>query len=369
LARSPAARCPILAVVCACVLSSCAAAPPPAGPPLLPRAAAWKTLLGDFVAPPLATDGRRVFVATRDGVVRALAPATGEIEWQSEGHAGQLSAAEGSLLVRHPDGTLTSLHPRTGAVRWRAQTGVKGVLPAFLDADRAWIGGEGLAAVDLAGGRVLWSDRSASVSAPPVRAGGRLLVGEQDGTLRCRDRETGASLWTLPTRGALLAPPLVDAARGRAYLGTTDKRILEIDLDDGRTGWRWLVGADVAHAGLLLPRQVLFASFDAVLWALRPDGRLAWRGSLPSRPLSSPLLVGDQLLVACLENELVAFSAATGERSGAMRTSAEIRTAPLVVGTVLVLGLRDRSVLAYGLPGYEPPAPQAPEVAAPAAGR
>ena len=38
---------------------------------------AWKTLLGDFVAPPLAADGRRVYVATRDGAVRALDPATG----------------------------------------------------------------------------------------------------------------------------------------------------------------------------------------------------------------------------------------------------------------------------------------------------
>ena len=44
----------------------------------------------------------------------------------------------------------------------------------------------------------------------------------------------------------------------------------------------------------------------------RMGGSLAWRGALPSRPLSAPLLVGGHLLVACLENEIVAFAPDTG---------------------------------------------------------
>ncbi len=57
---------------------------------------------------------------------------------------------------------------------------------------------------------------------------------------------------------------------------------------------------------------MLFASFDAVLYALRRNGNLAWRASLPSRPLSGPLLAGEYLIVACLENELVAIAPETG---------------------------------------------------------
>ncbi|MGE5127718.1 MAG: PQQ-binding-like beta-propeller repeat protein [Betaproteobacteria bacterium] len=343
---------------------SCAANGPPR-PPLLPMAAAWKTLLPDFVTPPLAADSRRIYVATRDQSVRALDQTTGAVAWKVDGLEGRLSAADGTLLVRAEDGTLTSLQPRTGGVRWTAPTGVGGSLPAVIDQDRALVAGRGLAAVELASGRVLWTDASAAVTAPPVRAGARLLSGEADGTLRCRDRATGASLWTVRTGKALLAPPLVDLAGGRLYLGTTDKRILELKLDRGDRGWRWTVGADVAHAGLLLPDLVLFAPFDAVLYAIHRGGNLAWRGSLPSRPLSGPLLVSGYLLVACLENELVAFAPESGKKVGSLRTAAEIRTPPLVAGPVLALGLRDRSVIGYALPGgaLAPPAvtPAAPE--------
>jgi outer membrane protein assembly factor BamB len=343
------------------LLAGCAAKTAPPRAPLLPFTPAWKTLLGELVLPPLAADGRRVYVATRDGTVRALDPATGAVAWKAEGFPGRLSAADGFLLVRGDDGTLWSLQPRSGTVRWKADTGVSGTLPAVIDGDRALVAGQGLAAVDLAAGRALWGDISgAETTAPPVTVGSRLLAGEKDGTLRCRDRATGLSLWVLRTKSALLAPPLVDTPRRRLYLGSTDKRILEVSLDDGKAGWAWRVGADVGYAGLLLPQQVLFASFDAVLYSLRPGGNLAWRGALPSRPLSAPLLVGSYVLVACLENELVAFASDTGSKAGRFRTPAEIRTPPLLAGGLVLVGLRDRSVVAYAPPGSAPAPPPAP---------
>jgi len=352
-------------LLAALAIAGCAGKPPAPKPPLLPLGAAWKTLLGDFVAPPLATDGRRLFVATHDGVVRALDPATGAVAWKAEGLPGTLSAGEGVVLLRGEDGTLKSLHPRTGAVRWTAATGVAGTMAAVVDGDRALVPGNGLAAVDLATGRALWADLTgAPTTAPPVSAGSRVVAGEADGTLRCRDRDSGQPLWVARTSRGLLAPPLVDESRRRVYLGTTDKRILEIHLDNGEKGWAWRVGADIAYTGLLLPGQVLFASYDAVLYSLERGGNLRWRAPLPSRPLSPPLLVGDYLLMACLENELVAFFPDSGKPAGRLRTTAEIRTPPIVVPSGFVaLGLRDRSVIAFALPATAPPRPSSPEAA------
>jgi outer membrane protein assembly factor BamB len=207
-----------------------------------------------------------------------------------------------------------------------------------------------------------------------VSAGSRILAGEADGTLRCRDRTTGQPLWVLRTGGALVAPPLVDEAGRRLYLGTADKRIVEVALDDGRRGWSWRVGADVTYPGLLLPDRVAFASLDAVLHVLRRGGNLDWRGALPSRPLSPPFLVDGYVVVACLENELVAFLPGTGAKAGSFRTKAEIRTAPLVFGNLVVVGLRDRSVIAFAPAGAVPPpeaTPETPEpsVASPPPGR
>lgn len=353
------------AAVAALALSGCAGRPAPPLPHL-PLTAAWKTLLGELVVPPLAVDGRRVYVATRDGAVRALDRTTGAVAWKAEGRPGRLSAANGLVLVRGEDGTISSLQPRTGALRWTSATGIAGALPAVPDGDRALVAGRGLAALDLASGRILWSDTSgAETTAPPVSSGARLFAGESDGTLRCRDRATGVSLWTLPTRGPLRAPPLVDASGRRLYLGTTDKRILEVSLDRGRPGWAWRVGADIGHPGLLLSDHVLFASFDAVVYALRKGGNLAWRGALPSRPLSAPLSVPGFVLVACLENDLVAFAPDTGARAGGLRTPAQIQAPPVIAGEFVVMGLRDRSVIAYGLPGAPSPAELPPAVEPP----
>jgi len=329
--------------------------------------------VGEAVVAPLAADSRRIFVATRDGAVRALDPQTGTVLWKAEELPGRLSATDGVLLVRGESGVLTSLHPRTGAVRWRAETAVAGTLPAVLAGGRAWVAGKGLAAVVLDTGRIAWTDASgAETTSPPAPTNARLLTGEKDGTLRCRDRATGVSLWTLRTGEALLAPPLVDEARRRLYLGTADRRILEVSLDRGRPGWSWRIGADVGHAGLLLNGRILFASYDAVLYALAQGGNLAWRGALPSRPLSAPLVVGSHVLVACLENQVVAFDAATGAPAGSFKTVAEIRTPPIRAGGMIVLGMRDRSVIAYALAGEAPQAPAenpsetAPEPARPA---
>jgi outer membrane protein assembly factor BamB len=361
---------PLLA---AFLLAGCAGSHPAPTPPLFPLSPSWKTLLGDFVVAPLAEDGRRIYVATRDGAVRALDPTTGAVAWTAKDLPGRLSAAEGILLLRGEDGTLWSLQPRTGGVRWKAETGVAGPLPAVIDGDRALVAGRGFAAVELAGGRVLWKDPSGvETTASPVSSGRRLFSGEADGTLRCRDRAVGLTLWTLRTGGALVAPPLVDERRHRLYLGTTDRRILEVSTDKGKPGWAWRVGADVVHPGLLLPDRVVFDSFDAVLYALGRGGSLAWRGALPSRPLSAPLVVGGHLLVACLDNVLVAFSRDTGKRSGRFRTTDEIRTPPILAGGLVVLGLRDRSVIAYApadSPSLPPPEPREPPVVAPPADR
>jgi outer membrane protein assembly factor BamB len=362
----------IAAVGLTLLVAACGAARLPVRPPLFPLLPEWKTLMGDFVEPPLAADGRHIFVATRDGSVRALDPSTGEIAWQADGVPGTLAAADGTVLVRAEDGTVRSLHPRTGAERWTAATGLPGTLPPLIDGDRALVAGPGLACLELSTGRVLWTDRSgAEITAPPVVAGSRILTGEKDGTLRSRDRASGTPMWTAPTGTALAAPPLVDLARKRAYLGTTDRRILEIDLRDGDRGWRWPVGADIADHGLLLPDRVLFASYDAVLYALRRGGNLDWRAPLPSRPLSGPVLVGGYVVVACLENELVAVAPESGRRSGSFRTPAEIRTPPILFGNRIVVGLRDRSVVAYlpggslEAPGAKPSGPASAPVAPP----
>ena len=117
----------------------------------------------------------------------------------------------------------------------------------------------------------------------------------------------------------------------------------------------------------ILEDKVLFVSHEDVLYALnRGNGNMVWRAALPSRPLGGPLVAGAAVLVACFENEVVGFDARTGRKLGSLKTSAEIRTAPVMAARRLFVGLRDHTVVALQLaaPSAEEPA-AAPESPAP----
>jgi len=328
-------------------------------PALFPARSAWVAPGDDMLEPPLAADATRVFSVGRGGTLRALDRTTGSVVWSLAGRAGVLSAGEGLVLLRQQDGSVWGLDPATGETRWQAATAVRGALPVAVAAGKVVVAGDGVACLEAASGKPLWSSPpSLRSSAPPVLVGPWVFVGGEDGGLRCLDAATGALLWTYASGAALGAPPLLDEQQ-RILLGTTARRVVALRGDKrGRERWRWKVGGDVRAALALHDDNVVVAAYDAVLYAIdRGNGHLSWRAPLPSRPASGPLLLGHAVLVACHENELVGFDARTGKRLGGLTTPAGLQTPPLLVGDWLYVGLRDRSLLALRLGAETTPEP------------
>jgi outer membrane protein assembly factor BamB len=329
-------------------------------PPAFPALSEWKATLPDVIAGGLATDGTRVFVATRDGAVRAMDAETGATVWGGGGRAGVLSATETIVLVRGDTGTVWALESATGRALWTADTGVAGTLPVVAREGVGYVAGQGLAAINLRKGKVQWQVPDARVTAIGAAAPTCLLTGEADGALRCRAFDTGTPRWSFATARALLAPPVV---RGdRALLGTTDGWFVSVSLADGKSGWRWRLGADLQFAPTLFADDgVLFGTHEAVLYRLNAGGgNLAWRTPLPSRPLSPPVLFRDTAIVAVYENDLLAFDAREGKRVGSAKTPAQIQTPPLVLGDRLFVGLKNRTVLSLKLALVPPPPSPSP---------
>ena len=340
----------LIAALLGASATACAAAklgPPPA---LFPAQMAWKVSVGETIDGPLATDGTRVFVATRDGVVHALDVLNGSPFWTARVGPGRLAAAPGVLALLQPDGTLVGLDPATGASRWKSASGVEGELPPVVDADRLVVAGAGVAAVEAATGRIVWTaEEPDAILVPPAASGSCLLTLEPSSVVRCRDRATGTTRWTITIDAPVLAPPIMDD-RGRVLVGTTARAFLAVRAEDGRPRWRWKLGADVRDSAVPFGNQALFVTYEAVLYSItRSNGHMTWRAPLPSRPLSAPLLFGSTALVACHETELVGFDARTGRRLGVQKTPVEMRTPPLLMGARLVAGLQDRSVVALTL--------------------
>jgi outer membrane protein assembly factor BamB len=305
----------------------------------------WTAIVPGTIEGRLATDGSRIFVATTDGTVRALSRLSGAILWEIKGRKGPLAANAEVLVVREPDGTIWSIDPATGSARWKVQSNVPGTIPPAIFDKVVLVAGTGAASLRVQDGTPVWTSTEGTATTMPVGHGPYVFVGEKDGALRCRDSVTGTTLWTFPTGSSLVAPPLVDE-RDRILLGTTDRRFLSLDLGKGTERWTWKLGADVHMPAAVLGSLVLFTTHEDVLYALeRSNGHMAWRASLPSRPLSGPLLHGGAALVACYgarpgETFVVGFDGRTGKRLGDLKAPGEVQSAPLVLDDRVILPLR-----------------------------
>lgn len=339
----------------------------PAEPAIFPVTTEWTAQIGDplegaSLRPPLATDGTRVFVATADGAVRGLDGGSGNVRWTVPDRPGTLSARPGLVVVHEADGTVWAMAPASGSARWKSETRVTGALPAALGEDAVFVGGEGLVALEATSGAVRWSaEPPPHVTAPPVAWGNRVFVPEEDGILRCRDAASGKQVWAFSSKGTLRSSPAVDETGKRVMIGTDDRRFLALGLTDGKKRWTWKIGAEVQAAPAIFENRVLFATHENVLYALkRGGGDLVWMATLPSRPLSAPLVVGGAALVACYgtrpgESFVVGFNAKTGRRLGDMKTPSELAAPPTLLGPALVAALRDRSIVRFGFAGPEVP--------------
>jgi outer membrane protein assembly factor BamB len=349
----------------ATALSACGPARIPPPPALFPLENAWTVPVPRGVDYGPATDGTHVFYVS-GGTLHAVAAANGKPRWSTEGRDGTLGAAPNLLALREADGTVWGIDPASGSARWKVESGIAGTLAPVVDAQLVLIAGEGLVAIDAVSGRVIWgAPGEPKVTSPPVVAGPLVIVGEADGTVRARDGATGASRWTHATGGEVLAPALPDG-EGRLIVGTTARGIIALDAKDGKRKWRWKVGTDVITAGVVVERNAVVATQEAVLWGLRSGGgNMAWRAALPSRTLGGPMRFGNAVLIAChglrpSESLLVGFDGLTGRRLGDLKTPAEIKWPPAAAGLGVYAALRNDTLAGWRLPPEAAPAPSSP---------
>jgi outer membrane protein assembly factor BamB len=359
-------------MVLAVLVTACHKRPLPPVVALFPVANAWVSLLEGVgeadpgaIEGPLGTDGSRIVVATRGGLIYALDAATGALQWRVTDRAGTIASDADAVLLRQADGTVWRMDSATGATRWKKDTAVGGTMPPLIDGRRVLVGGDGLAALDIEMGDVAWKRAgkdTSPISTPLVVERGFLLFGRGDGALEAVRKNNGKPVWTYGAGKPLVAPPMVDD-RDRVLFGTTKGGFEAVSLEKGTHLWRWRVGADVRSGSIVFKTRVLFASFENVIYSLdRGRGHMIWRTALPSRPMAAPILVGSNLLVVCADNELVSLDPATGKLTGnlAIRmadgAAPVIRTPPLVLKGRLYLGVSNPvAVLALALPAKVAP--------------
>jgi outer membrane protein assembly factor BamB len=331
---------------------------------------------GSLLARPVVAGGR-VFTMDSQANISAFDVADGRSIWQyrpdqvsgADGLlGGGLATADGRLFATLSSGVVVALEAATGTEIWRqalmlplrAAPSIADGLVLVLTADNQ------LYALDAATGRPVWRHAGFVESAgllggpSPAIANGIVIVPYSSAEVYALRLDTGRPLWNdtvqRPRRTLALAEindidgnPVVDGER--VLVAGHGGQMAALDLRRGVRAWDldlasrdtpWIAGDFV----------YVLTTRNEVVCLLRNNGRVRWVSPLPrferaddpnSAPVhwSGPILVGDRLLLAGSNGQMVAVSPYNGEILGRINVSQPVHIPPVAAGgTVFVVTSR-----------------------------
>lgn len=285
-----------------------------------------------FESAPAATpgyDANTAYIPLKDGPLVAVSLDRGSIRWRLD-VATAVTPATGEGLVFIVAGqAIEARDAETGAVRWRtALPGGVAVAPHY---DTGWLlastpAGD-LVAMRASDGQVMWRRQlGAPLSGRPGPALDRLYLPLEDNRLVSVLLATGERMWerVLPARVTSLL-----ALDDQLVVGTAAKRLLSVDLRNGRERWGWTVGGDISGTPAADEKRIYFAARDNVMRAVdRGNGNLRWKANLPSRPAGGPLRLPDALLMPMVSSEIQGYEPETGTPATSVRAAGEVGSQP-----------------------------------------
>jgi outer membrane protein assembly factor BamB len=318
-----------------------------------------------------ASDEERLYLPLASGIVVSLKADNGQLNWRSD-MGGELSASpvadDHGVYVASETGKAESGERRaTGALRLLGREGgvtqwmrtlampLRGSLTL---SNGALFGGgsDGKAyAFDSKSGAVRWFyDYGGPFSGQPVVSDGRVYFGSEDGNLLALDESSGKLQWHYRTKGPVRGP----VANGRAvvYFGSGDGYVYAVNATTGKLLWRKRTGAGV-EAVVRIGDELLVASLDNFVYKFSSAGARLWKRQLPGRISSQPLMTSTHALFMPLSSSAgVVLEIRDGRPVNSLPVGLEITSSasPIAVGDVVLLTTQ-QGLIAFTQPHATPP--------------
>ncbi|MCG9598233.1 outer membrane protein assembly factor BamB [Vibrio sp. Isolate25] len=334
----------------------------------------WSTSVGDGVSnyfsklsPEYAYD--KIFVASRDGVVKALNPENGHTLWQQDLEqnvsarlSGGITAGYSQIFIGSENGQVIALNEETGEVNWRVD--VEGeVLAAPATESNLVIVHTAtgmLVALDQATGDSKWTISTEVPSltlrgnSAPITVSGGVFWGTANGRLAAAIAERGQLIWQQPIatpQGATEIDRLVDVDASPLVLGSTlyivgyNGQLTAIDLRSGKSVWKrkYSSSTDLASDG---GRLYMVTDKDYLVAVDARSGTELWSNEqLEHRLLTAPVLIDGYVVVGDGEGYLHWLDRDTGEFVAQQQVSSSgFAVSPVVVPEGYITVTRDGDV-------------------------
>jgi hypothetical protein len=181
--------------------------------------------------------------------------------------------------------------------------------------------------------------------ATPVVAGGRIFVGDLDGTFHCLDLADGKTHWSFKTDVGFPSAAAVstDPATPLVVVGDAAGMVRAFDTGSGAVRWTHESGGEVSGGPTLLPTadglRVLVGSQDATLVCLAiADGTVVWKHTIADQIRCSPTVAAGKVLLAGCDGKLHVIDALTGAEEVAVTIDGPTGTTPAAAGSRVFFG-------------------------------
>jgi outer membrane protein assembly factor BamB len=263
-------------------------------------------------------------------------------------------------------GSLYALDRTTGTLIWRYDTSADGSPAQFhgeplLIGDRLVIPSDSepkghIYSFDSASGDLLWKIAfNHGVAATPLFIDGRVVAVSAEGQVVALDPKNGTVSWQAVPAGVLKplpnAPSPAYAAKHILVADNTTE-LFSLDGATGATAWHKTLPARPNTALVIVGNALVVGTEDGYLnWIATDSGEIKKRIRLQEgRPYGTPILASPLLFVlaAGAKGNLVALDAESGAVRWKQETPEEWTTyRPLVTGTTVIVGSTERNLCAF----------------------
>ncbi len=203
--------------------------------------------------------------------------------------------------------------------------------------------------------RLLWTyEAGESIESSAAIVGGTVFVGTQKGELLSLNLENGAVYWKFST-GSPIGESSPAYSAGVVFIGDLGGWINAINATDGRKLWAFKAGSEIKSSPVVVGDRVLIGSYDQHLYCLSTrSGSVLWKFKTDGPVHSTPGISGGNAFIAGCDEMFRAIRISDGKDVFNVSSGAYTGASPALKGEaayygtfdneVMMVNLRDRSI-------------------------